>query len=975
MNPRLNDAIIDSRPQWDIIDRLTKREPLGIFFEHSRREVQRLYIFGPESDEITTDRQGCYTDETGTWVLLAGVKAKDVQHCLNCCSHALRELWIEGSNVTSVALSPFTGLQKLVIRWTRIGQMELEQPLPALEFFEYTKGPLNVKTVLHQFPGLRQLELRWCSLGGMSDLRSFAHLQELNILQVTNLEVGAFLLPTLLERIYITDMQFHHLPESILQLKNLEGLNIWNCRLEELPLWLPDLGLDMSNGFDASVSFLGTTIEGVDMSIFYQPQEAILQWFEEERQGRMKALNEAKVIFLGDGGVGKTLTIARLMKDGKRIRRYKEDPTPGVLIRHQNYTLGDRQVRVHFWDFGGQEVMHPMHRMFLSKRTLYVVMVNARNGNLDSQARVWLHNVASFAGDCPVLVVLNQIDENRNAGLDLPGLQKDFPALKGVVRLSALKNSKEEFNQSFTRVLLHEIAGMKVLDERFVDSWRRVKDFLETMETNYINEQRFEELCREMQVEAPEESRDVILDTILKLLNDIGACIRYCQNQDLQEYIVLKPEWIFNAVYTILFNKHPNMNNGILKHSDILSMIQPDSGFRMTKKIKYRPTEFRYIMGVIRQFGLSVDLKDEREFIPMLCGTDAVPLAKAYADAPDALEFQMEFPYLPDNVIHRLMAELHKDLDIEQVWRFGAKFDQRSSGLSAMVMKAGNHLNFYVRGGTELHRAHTYLCELKDAVEGIVSDMGLAAPKCIVIYKENQQQDEFDYQTLIVAKKCQIESFFSPKFMRNLRIDDILNQSSDPVEREREALLERIVKGCHNLQANPQYWFFNEDQRTHEIAECLRHNYQVEEQKAQGRSPAGKGPGKVDLEIRRKNVDMPWTMLEALRVKSKNDTELSNWDDHLLKLLKNYNVHGVDFAILLSYLDHSERASYSAVCRELLRHNAGFSKDGFAVKNIQEIHLDPKKCPPLQYIQMHKSRYEWEDGYCNVYHIFVRMGA
>ena len=67
-------------------------------------------------------------------------------------------------------------------------------------------------------------------------------------------------------------------------------------------------------------------------------------------------------------------------------------------------------MRVHVWDFGGQEIMHATHQFFLTERSLYLVVLSGREGNEDADAEYWLKLVESFGGESPVFVVLNKIE-------------------------------------------------------------------------------------------------------------------------------------------------------------------------------------------------------------------------------------------------------------------------------------------------------------------------------------------------------------------------------------------------------------------------------------------------------------------------------------------------------------------------------------------------------------------------------------
>ena len=77
-------------------------------------------------------------------------------------------------------------------------------------------------------------------------------------------------------------------------------------------------------------------------------EEMIRKLQEEE----LVPLNEIKVVFLGDGDAGKSHTIARLMNDGGDPIDYVGQSTPGIVIKHKDYKRDDRNLRVHYWDFG-----------------------------------------------------------------------------------------------------------------------------------------------------------------------------------------------------------------------------------------------------------------------------------------------------------------------------------------------------------------------------------------------------------------------------------------------------------------------------------------------------------------------------------------------------------------------------------------------------------------------------------------------
>src|SRR5260221_5549812 len=99
--------------------------------------------------------------------------------------------------------------------------------------------------------------------------------------------------------------------------------------------------------------------------------------------------------------------------------------TPWKLpIRHEPVTLN-------VWDFGGQEIMHATHQFFLTKRSLYLLVLNAREGEQDTNVEYWLQLIESFGGDSPVLVIINKV-KDHSFELNRRGLQAKVPAIPGI---------------------------------------------------------------------------------------------------------------------------------------------------------------------------------------------------------------------------------------------------------------------------------------------------------------------------------------------------------------------------------------------------------------------------------------------------------------------------------------------------------------------------------------------------------------
>ena len=104
------------------------------------------------------------------------------------------------------------------------------------------------------------------------------------------------------------------------------------------------------------------------------------QFFEDIDLCGKGEVQRCKLLLLGNGAAGKTgLALALAGKD-VRAESERLGTTHGVrfevLKRNAliNGAFGD--IKLHLWDFGGQEIYHQTHRLFMSKGAVFVVLWN-----------------------------------------------------------------------------------------------------------------------------------------------------------------------------------------------------------------------------------------------------------------------------------------------------------------------------------------------------------------------------------------------------------------------------------------------------------------------------------------------------------------------------------------------------------------------------------------------------------------------
>lgn len=336
----------------------------------------------------------------------------------------------------------------------------------------------------------------------------------------------------------LSNNQLTFLPPGISRLENLTKLDIRNNHLSLLPREILDLDLDIN--WESVVSrgvFVGDNpLEYPPIEIIKNGRNSITDYFN-SLQDDFEQLNEVKVLLVGEGGVGKTSLVNRLTS-----RNYNpvESQTRGININKWIVENKNRNIRINLWDFGGQEIMHATHQFFLSKRSLYILVLDGRR---DEKPEYWLRLIQSFGGESPILIVINKIDENPGFELNRTFLKEKYPSIKGFCRISCATNDGIE---NFSEKLKQELASVPHIQIRWPNNWFNVKTELEDMKHEVISYEEYTKICDKHNVK--EESTQ---NTLIDFLNDLGIVIHF-KDISLLGMHILEPKWITGAVYKII---------------------------------------------------------------------------------------------------------------------------------------------------------------------------------------------------------------------------------------------------------------------------------------------------------------------------------------------------------------------------------------------------------------------------------------
>ena len=607
-------------------------------------------------------------------------------------------------------------------------------------------------SALSNLTSLTSLDL---SITGVSDISALSHLTSLTSLDLSRTgvrDISALSHLTSLTSLDLTELMFLGLSEiesidlsTLPRLYFLKKLNLQNSKTTSIPESLLDYNLNFITErkelfLNDGIYIYGLTITDQPIEIFSQRRELIRAYYRENEQ---VPVNECKVIFLGDAESGKTHSIRRLLNNGEFLKDFDGESTPGIEITVNPAKLDNTDIVINYWDFGGQEIQHSMHRVFLTERTVYVVFLNARQDDLmDERARYWMENIKAFAPDAPVLVVINKIDQNEHPRFNEKGFIDFYgEQVKKIIRLSAKTDEKQVFLDKLQGNINSIIMNLPTVSKKIPRSWKNLMRNVRGMTDHYLTTDQFIERCQINRIKNYEEIHDELVD----LFQVIGVSFCYYQNRSVADYMLLNPKWMLNALYTIVTNGKAVAQKGVITQDNLYDLLKEDTvnGVtirRVIPELRYKGFEVNYILGVIRMFGLSYGLQEGSEFFPMLCdGDEKVSVKEAVPG--DALHFIFRYTYLPTNVMHRLIVKMQSDLDYQNVWYTGAVFRNTQQNQTAYIHSLGNDLHIYVYGEDKYYNLNEYLTPITNIVRNINKEMGLTAVEYLTFRKNGVEAE------------------------------------------------------------------------------------------------------------------------------------------------------------------------------------------------------------------------------------------
>jgi len=403
-----------------------------------------------------------------------------------------------------------------------------------------------------------------------------------------------------------------------------------------------------------------------------------------EKQGGEK-LYEAKIIVVGPGEAGKTTFIKKLVNPDHPVPDVDSQPTHGVdIYQHRfqkNINGKDTTIKANIWDFGGQQIFHDTHQFFLTPNALYVLVIDTRKD--ETPLGWWLHTISLFGKKSPIILIINQ-KSGFNYSVDETLLKKNFKQLQKIISVNFSDNTGIK---GLEEAVQENLMQLELMGKELPKGWMTIRKKLQKEEEDYLSVGDFRKLCKKENIVSNEQ-----LFPMCQQFHQLGVFLHYQEFPELEDLIIINPEWATKAAYDLITSKILEEQQGRFSFQDARDIWEAT----------YPREKHLEIISLLKKFSLCYQIKGNHDYIiPQRLPSNA-PSYNLPKDRP--LKYQYYYPFMPKGVLSRFIVAVHTMVKEDFLWANGILLDKDDTiaEIKEDYFKSTISINVYGRKAKEL---------------------------------------------------------------------------------------------------------------------------------------------------------------------------------------------------------------------------------------------------------------------------------
>ena len=517
----------------------------------------------------------------------------------------------------------------------------------------------------------------------------FYELKELEILNLSDNNLKSFPLQITelpkLKELNLSNNQIEKLPSEIIKLKKLQVLSISNNNLKIIPPEIFSLKrlhtIDLSSNILLNLQYeilelenLDTLnlsrnpIENIPSEIIKQGKDSIFNYINSIQDTKeYDMLYEAKMVLVGRGGMGKTTLVTRLANEDFILDDHQQiETTKGVKIDVWDIPIKLRfrdSFRLNVWDFGGQKKYDATHQLFLTEKTIYLFVSEARREDNYYDFDYWLSTIRLFSNSSPVIVVQTKIDERKD---DLPSqvYREIFSNIIEFVPVSCKRGYSGTIKE-LKRNIRKSIYTLPQVGDLLPKTWVNIRNEIGTRKSqNYISYFDYLEICRKNGLDAEKAN------LLSGYFHNLGVIIHHKDNNLLKRLVIVNPDWATDALYKVLDSEPALRKKGRFDNLDLNSIWKDSEHKDVIPELIDLMIKYELCFEISSRKGLYI--------APSILPHDKIgyPEIKRVG----SIKVVYDYEFMPAGILTRLIVKAHDWIEKEYYWRTGCIFIFNSSG-------------------------------------------------------------------------------------------------------------------------------------------------------------------------------------------------------------------------------------------------------------------------------------------------------
>eukprot|EP01125_Pyxidicula_operculata_P011575 TRINITY_DN3792_c0_g3_i1.p1 TRINITY_DN3792_c0_g3~~TRINITY_DN3792_c0_g3_i1.p1 ORF type:complete len:1898 (+),score=455.03 TRINITY_DN3792_c0_g3_i1:41-5695(+) len=595
------------------------------------------------------------------------------------------------------------------------------------------------------------------------------------------------------ERLYTKDFsnkKLQRIPDILFEMEHLTSLNLSSNQIHVLSTNISNLQnlvtLDLSSNdlttLPSSLSVLpkiknlkllnNQSLKSPPKDVLNKTLKHILTYLR-DLGGVTPPQYRLKLVAVGSANSGKTTLLRSLRRKIKAVKKKSDSATSsrqdGISIEdwqlefvtNSAVTSGSnssssssggekKTVTLNVWDFSRLEILHPIHRLFLTERSIFLIVFDLRRSDAEYYIDYWLQTIRSQVKDnCRILILGTHLDE--------------FPEEEQLNEL--LRDLFERLKRRF------QIDGMYMVNLLAGDVGYLTDILLKMIsEYNYIGYPRtfveFENMVRQDNLQRKDGADCVknwnqIVDLgyscnisekeeLIKCLkvNHMWGTLLWIDEPGLRDSVILDPTFVTrHALAGILTTQVNAVKDGVIASKDFQFVLRAslDSFTTEVRTLMLKlfvncelalpipPRRFKKQNPTLAQ-ALDVDFGDikfandiDLLLFPSFISTQKPNFDLIWKPNWDVSQHQycryFSLSYIPSNFFHHLMVRMiHLADEVLEYWRWGILVSHNSDLVLVEMSILDRRLSIAVRGSTPPISTFRTCIELADTILTLAED-------------------------------------------------------------------------------------------------------------------------------------------------------------------------------------------------------------------------------------------------------------